>query len=72
MQGHTQAHQSQMQKHHHTYTHQPVYTYLSIMIPSPLNFLQQVTQIMFEWNVVFPWRQAFVEVFIVLRVLLQY
>lgn len=50
---------------------QKTLTDLSIMTLCPLYFLQKITEVSFEWNIVFPWQQAFVKVLIVLRLLLE-
>lgn len=46
--------------------------YLFIMLFCPLQFFQQIAQVTFKWNVVFPWLQLIIKMLIVDGVLLQH
>lgn len=50
----------------------PIMLYLIVMVLSPLDLVQQVSQVGPDWDVVFPRPQIAVEVLVVARILLQH
>ena len=57
---------------HQKYLNRHLTSYLVIIISSPLHPLYNITDVSLHWDVVYPWLQVAIEVFVVMRILFYY